>query len=166
MHSRNLVLWLIAGLIGTGCTSNETKPEAAPAPVQATATQPPPAASKPKCEPAKTTKKSSKKSSAKSEKTPVPDCEAATPAKTTAAPVPDPAPAKETAAKSEPGKPRVVKSRDGTFEGEIYGNIPPGSKWARLQIGMQQAEVERILGVTANIRGFHSLLLRHRQPSL
>ena len=36
----------------------------------------------------------------------------------------------------------------------MYGTIPPGSKWSRLQIGMHQSEVERILGVTANIRAY------------
>lgn len=43
-----------------------------------------------------------------------------------------------------------MKSRDGTFEGEVYGNIPAGSKWSRLIIGMDQAEVERILGGTSH----------------
>ena len=45
-----------------------------------------------------------------------------------------------------------MKSRDGTFEGEVYGNIPPNSKWAKLQIGMEQPEVERILGVSHEVR--------------
>ncbi len=44
----------------------------------------------------------------------------------------------------------MMKSRDGTFEGEVYGNIPAGSKWSRLIIGMDQTEVERILGGTSH----------------
>lgn len=48
----------------------------------------------------------------------------------------------------------MMKSTDGTFEGEVYGNIPPNSKWAKLKIGMHQSEVERIVGVTSNIRGY------------
>ena len=44
----------------------------------------------------------------------------------------------------------MMKSRDGTFEGEVYGNIPAGSKWSRLVIGMHQDEVERILGGTSH----------------
>ena len=44
----------------------------------------------------------------------------------------------------------MMKSRDGTFEGEVYGNPPANSKWARLQIGMLQPEVERILGGSSN----------------
>ena len=68
------------------------------------------------------------------------------------------APAAEPAAKgSTAGKacnPCAMKSKDGSFEGEIYGTIPPGSKWARLQIGMHQSEVERILGVSHNVRAY------------
>ncbi|HSG23956.1 MAG TPA: hypothetical protein VLA64_13460, partial [Azonexus sp.] len=141
-------------------------------PVAATAPEPPPVASKPECPPEPTTKvksKTTKKTTNKSKKAePVAvDCEpakaktAAAPAKVgetaaapaAAAPVAA-APAKEAATPSEPGKPKVVKSRDGTFDGEIYGNIPANSKWAKLQIGMHQSEVERILGVTSNIRGY------------
>ena len=72
---------------------------------------------------------------------------------------PPPRPSKPSRAPRQPllapeCKPCVVKSRDGTFDGEVHGNIPAGSKWARLQIGMHQSEVERILGITSNIRAY------------
>lgn len=178
MHSRTLAFILAATIIGAGCASKETKPEPAPAPMPtaAAAPEPAPVASKPECPPEPTAKakpKSTKKTnkSKKAEPAPV-DCEpakakpgatsakAGEPAAAPAAAAPvaavpvAAAPAKEAAKPSEPGQPRVVKSRDGTFDGEIYGNIPPNSKWAKLQIGMHQSEVERILGVTPNIRGY------------
>ena len=157
MDIRTLALVLAATVIGAGCASKETKPEPTPAPPVAEA---PPA--KPTCPPVTTAKiKSTKKKGKKEEVAPV-DCEPAKP-KTTpaAAPVaaapattPPPAPAKEAEKPAEPGKPRMMKSTDGTFEGEVYGNIPPNSKWAKLKIGMHQSEVERIVGVTSNIRGY------------
>lgn len=42
--------------------------------------------------------------------------------------------------------PRIVKSRDGSFEGEIIGVAMPGSRFSKLQIGMQIAEVQELLG--------------------
>ena len=68
-------------------------------------------------------------------------------------PPPPPPPAKDSTA-GKACNPCVVKSKDGTYDGEVYGNIPPGSKWSRLQIGMTQIEVERILGATPNIRAY------------
>lgn len=53
-----------------------------------------------------------------------------------------PAPA---ATASTPGG-RVVKSRDGTIEGEIVGKPAPKSKFAKLQIGMTPEEVEKLIG--------------------
>lgn len=41
---------------------------------------------------------------------------------------------------------RIVKSRDGRFEGEMVGNPAPGSKFAKLQIGMEMNEVTRLIG--------------------
>lgn len=166
MKQLSIALLLVAGTILAGCKSNESKPEDAAPPPQAAAATPAPApvAAKPECAPEpttkkKTTKKTAKKGTKQVEATPV-DCEpakpkTATPAKA-AEPVaaPAPPPAKEAAKPAEAGKPRTVKSRDGTFEGEVYGNIPAGSKWAKLQIGMHQSEVERILGTTSNIRGY------------
>jgi hypothetical protein len=162
MKQLSIALLLAAGTILAGCKSNESKPEeAAPPPAAAAAPAPAPVAAKPECPPEpvakkKGTKESAKAKAAKKGDTPPVDCEPAKPANaasTKAAPpaaTPVAAPAKE----AEPGKPRVMKSRDGTFDGEVYGNIPAGSKWAKLQIGMHQSEVERILGVTSNIRAY------------
>ena len=173
MHQRTLALIFAAGIIGAGCANKEAKPEATPAAAAAPAPEAAPIASKPECPPEPSAKVKSTKSKNKKRAAPVVvDCEPAKPkdaattsksgktnqptatvAPATAAPTAT-APTKEAAKPSAPGTPKVVKSRDGTFEGEVYGNIPPSSKWAKLQIGMQQNEVERILGVTSNIRGY------------
>ena len=41
---------------------------------------------------------------------------------------------------------RIVKSKDGTIEGEIVGTPAPNSKFAKLQIGMEPEEVEKLIG--------------------
>jgi hypothetical protein len=41
---------------------------------------------------------------------------------------------------------KTVKSRDGSFTGEIVGVISPSSKFAKLQIGMSTSEVQDQLG--------------------
>jgi len=161
MTPRLLALLLAASVIGAGCASNEKKPEAPPAPAAAPA--PEPVAAKPACKPEPAAKKGSKKTAKKAEPAPV-DCEPAKPKTEAAAPTaktvetkPGAAAAPVSAGSIKTGtecKPCVVKSRDGTFDGEVHGNIPAGSKWSRLQIGMHQSEVERILGVTHNIRGY------------
>lgn len=46
---------------------------------------------------------------------------------------------------STPGG-RVVKSKDGTIEGEIIGTPAAKSKFAKLQIGMTPEEVEKLIG--------------------
>ena len=148
MQSRTLALVLTAAILGSGCVSKETKPDQPAAPVAAAAApEAAPVVSKPACPPepsAKVKSKSTKKTSKTKKAEPVAvDCEPAKPSTAATATKP-----------SEPGQPRVVKSRDGTFDGEIYGNIPANSKWAKLQIGMHQSEVERILGVTSNICGY------------
>ena len=158
MKIRSLVLVLTIAALGSACATKETKPEPAPPPV-ATSAPPPdqPLASTAQadCQPSKNTKATSK--SKKGSKPVAADCPA--PAKVApvaaAAPVvaaPPPAKEAKSAKASEPGKPRTMKSRDGTFEGEVYGNIPAGSKWSKLQIGMEQGEVERILGSTQEVR--------------
>ena len=162
MPKITLALLFAAGALIAGCKSNETKPEeTAPAPTAAAAPEPAPAA-KPVCPPEPTVKKktTSKSKTAKKADTPPADCEPAKPKATTSAKAAEPAkpePAAAAVAGSTAGKacnPCAMKSKDGTFEGEVYGTIPPGSKWSRLQIGMHQSEVERILGVTANIRAY------------
>ena len=41
---------------------------------------------------------------------------------------------------------KVVKSKDGSFEGEIVGTPREGSKFAGLKIGMQMNEVQAYMG--------------------
>ena len=41
---------------------------------------------------------------------------------------------------------KVVKSKDGSFEGEIVGTPREGSKFAGLKIGMQMNEVQTYMG--------------------
>lgn len=169
MPKLTLALLFAAGALIAGCKSNETKPDEPAAAPAATATAPAaapaPEPAKPACVPESTSKKKTSTKS-KSSKTATPtDCE---PTKPKSEPAPAPT---AKAVDTKPGaaaapagagsvktgtecKPCAVKSRDGSFEGEVYGNIPAGSKWARLQIGMHQSEVERILGVTHNIRGY------------
>ena len=165
MKQLSLALLLAAGTILAGCKSNESKPaETAPQPQSTAAPAPAPVATKPECPPEPAAKKKSTKETTKAkaakkgEAAPV-DCEPAKPkaAATTKAAepaAPPPPPAKESPATGKACNPCVVKSKDGTFDGEVYGSIPSGSKWSKLQIGMHQSEVERILGVTSNIRAY------------
>lgn len=176
MHPRFLAL-IVAAALAAGCVGTETKPEQ-PAPEKASAAPAPDpvatAPAKPECPPppAPSKKKTTKKTTKKEEKPLAPpDCEpakaktaAAAPAAGTAKPAATApataaaaAPATAAATTSAVGKicnPCVVKSRDGTFEGEVYGNIPAGSKWAKLQIGMEQPEVERLLGVSHQVHAY------------
>lgn len=167
MSKLTLALLFAAGAIVAGCKSNEAKPEeTTPAAAPAATTQSAQAAApaKPECPPEPAKKKTSKsKTTKKANKTETPpeDCEPAKPKSAAAAepakPAAKPEPAPAAATNSTVGKtcnPCAMKSRDGTFEGEVYGTIPAGSKWAKLQIGMHQSEVERILGVTSNIRAY------------
>lgn len=164
MHARTLALIVAASLAGAGCVSNEAKPEPTPAPAAAPVA--PPVASKPECPPEPSAKvkstKSTKTKAGKKAETAKVDCE---PAKAKAAPATTntvdskpvataPAAAPAEAKPGEASKPRVVKSRDGTFDGEVYGNIPANSKWAKLQIGMHQSEVDRILGAPNDVRSY------------
>jgi hypothetical protein len=41
---------------------------------------------------------------------------------------------------------RIVKSQDGTFDGEIVGTPRPGGKFAKLKIGMTMREVNGLIG--------------------
>ncbi len=43
---------------------------------------------------------------------------------------------------------RTVKSRDGSFDGEVIGTPRAGSKFAKLQIGMSMNEIQDILDRT------------------
>ena len=44
------------------------------------------------------------------------------------------------------GSSRMVKSTDGSFEGEIVGTPSPRSKFAQVRIGMREREVESLIG--------------------
>jgi len=44
------------------------------------------------------------------------------------------------------GAARVVKSRDGSYTGEIVGTPAPDSKFAKLLIGMDTTEVQKVVG--------------------
>ncbi len=50
-----------------------------------------------------------------------------------------------------PSDVRIVKSRDGRFDGEMIGTPTPGSKFSRLQIGMQFNEVTKLIGGPTNM---------------
>jgi hypothetical protein len=41
---------------------------------------------------------------------------------------------------------RIVKSRDGSFDGEIIGTPAPHSKFAKVEIGMGKQQVEDLIG--------------------
>jgi hypothetical protein len=49
------------------------------------------------------------------------------------------------------GPTRTVKSRDGRFDGEIVGHVAPGSRFAKLQIGMTYEEVTALIGAPDNM---------------
>ena len=166
MRNLPLALLLAAGIVVTGCRSNETKPaEPAPAPVAA-APEPAPAPSKPECPPEdpKAKKKTDKKKTAKSKVAEAPvDC---TPAKAPAAS----APAVATQASAErsgrlmhgpydisankpvtdisqaqSGQGTKVKG-EGDWEGEISGIPAAGTTFTKLRIGMSRQQAMDVAG--------------------
>lgn len=42
-------------------------------------------------------------------------------------------------------EPRIEKSMDGSYEGEIYGEAKPGDKFAELKIGMSSGDVQNVM---------------------
>lgn len=42
-------------------------------------------------------------------------------------------------------KPRIVKSIDGSYEGEIYGEPAAGDKFGELKIGMSSGDVQEVM---------------------
>lgn len=62
-----------------------------------------------------------------------------------ATPEPAAKPAATPAAPARAGKTRIVKSIDGTYDGEIVGTVPPNSRFAKLRIGMTMAEVNALI---------------------
>lgn len=69
--------------------------------------------------------------------------ETAAPSTAPAATAKAPAPAAPAAAKSDT---RIVKSRDGSYTGELIGTAAANSKFAKLQIGMSMSETQELLG--------------------
>ena len=59
-----------------------------------------------------------------------------------------PAPAATVAAKAKPSTPvtRIVKSKNGEYDGEIIGTPGVNSKFAKLEIGMRLREVSDLIG--------------------
>jgi hypothetical protein len=55
-------------------------------------------------------------------------------------------PSASSTAASAKDAPKKVKSRDGSFEGEVIGTAAPGSKFSKLLIGMQMSEVQDLMG--------------------
>lgn len=156
MNTRSIALLLALAAIGSGCATKETKTESAPKPAAAVApvaeAPPPPSVQQNDCQPTRNTKSNPKGKGKKDAKPAAADCPPDAKPAPVAAQAPAPAKEASNSKPTEPGKPRAMKSRDGTFEGEVYGIIPPNSKWAKLQIGMEQAEVERILGTSHEVR--------------
>lgn len=56
------------------------------------------------------------------------------------------APASTTNASSEAKACRSMKSKDGSFDGCVYGNPPKNAKFSKLVIGMSKYQVEKLLG--------------------
>lgn len=145
---------LAGGLLLSGCKSNETKPEdstAQPAQKSEAPAPAPAAAQKPVCkdEPAKTTSKKKGKTTASSDPVDCVPASAAAPE-----PVAPNANGSYNLSKNKPitdsstaeaGKGTLVKGIDG-WDGEISGIPAPGSKFARLKIGMSTDEVFRLIG--------------------
>lgn len=52
---------------------------------------------------------------------------------------------------TQPSDVKVVKSRDGRFEGELVGTPKPGSKFSKLSIGMEMGEVTKLIGGPDNM---------------
>ena len=68
------------------------------------------------------------------------------PGTTTAAPAAAPAPAATAAKPADASGVRIVKSRNGKFDGEMIGTPTASSKFAKLQIGMEFNEVTQLIG--------------------
>ena len=83
-----------------------------------------------------------------------PPAAAPAPAATTGRPVPPAIQGAQAAPASRQGATpgtRIVKSRDGRFDGEMVGTAAAGSKFSRLAIGMTMDEVTRLIGGPDNI---------------
>ena len=127
MQSRTLALVFAAAILGSGCVSKETKPDQPAAPVAAAAApEAAPVVSKPACppEPSAKVKSKSTKKTSKTKK------------------------AEPVAVDCEPAKPSTAATATKASE-------PAAAPAAAAAVApMHQSEVERILGVTSNIRGY------------
>lgn len=47
---------------------------------------------------------------------------------------------------------RVAKSKDGKYEGRIYGTPPANAKFSKIMIGMSQYQVEKLIGNKQDIK--------------
>jgi len=63
-----------------------------------------------------------------------------------AAPAAPQAAAKPAPATAQNGDVKVVKSKDGSYTGEVVGKPARNAKFARLQIGMTMGETQQVLG--------------------
>lgn len=68
------------------------------------------------------------------------------PAAPAAQAVPATAAAVPGAAAASGEKPRIVRSRDGSYDGEMVGTPAPGSLFGKMQIGMTGDEVVKLMG--------------------
>lgn len=76
------------------------------------------------------------------------------PAAKTAEPAKPATASSSSTAKASTPNARIVKSRDGRFDGEVIGNPAPNSKFAKLKIGMELNEVSQLIGA-ANTMNSH-----------
>ncbi|WP_350152661.1 hypothetical protein [Nitrosomonas sp.] len=67
-----------------------------------------------------------------------------------------PSPQEPTPATSTSGETRTVKSRDGSYTGEIIGTPAAGSKFSQLQIGMQTMEIQKMIGFPDESHSYES----------
>lgn len=61
-------------------------------------------------------------------------------------------PAATPAATEAPKNTKIVKSNDGSFEGEIVGTIAPNSRFSKLKIGMTLSEVNALIKAPDDLR--------------
>jgi hypothetical protein len=69
---------------------------------------------------------------------------------------PAPAPKPQAQPQQDPNLPpmKLVKARDGSFDGELYGTPAPGSKFAKLQFGMGLKEVQDNIQMQCDMKGY------------
>jgi hypothetical protein len=52
--------------------------------------------------------------------------------------------------------PTLVKSRDGSFDGEVFGQPLPAGKFKKVQIGMEFSEVTQAIGAPQNMKSYET----------